>query len=154
MINRYLLTDEIIKKYTRINCRKYILFNLIVELIFLLVCIGFYFYFDSIRFLHLSCFFFLMLFLTFYRVHKAIKVEVERIHIRYGDEPQYMNIGIIITVKDNTMSIPYDKIIKYTKTDDFIMVRIKAKMVVVLKKDSFVEGTYDDCIALLNDICK
>lgn len=99
-----------------------------------------------------------MVCLTLFRVYRVIKLEIKRNRIKYGDEPQYMNIEfkdeIIISAKENTMSIPYDKVLKYNQTYEFIIVRIKAKMVVILKKDSFVEGTCDECFTFLNSICK
>ncbi len=157
MINRYLLTDEVIRKYTRINCRKYIISNLIVDIIFMIWCINRYLYYNSKIFLYLIGVFAIMVFLIFFRVNKTIKLEIERMRIRYGDEPQYMNIEINdqinIAVKENTMNIPFDKVIKHFQTKEFVMVKVKGKMVVILKKDSFVQGSYEECLALLDKIC-
>lgn len=156
MINRYLLTDEVIKKYSKYNCKKFFICNLIVDIIFLVWSILKYIQYKNNMFLYLILFILFMMFLSLFRVYKDIKVEVERIRISYGDEPQYMNIEfkdeIIISVKENTMSIPYDKVLKYTQTKEFIYVRIKAKMVVVLKKDSFVQGSVEECIKFLDDL--
>ncbi len=158
MVNRYLLTDEVIKKYTKHNCLKFIISNLVVDTLFLIWCIWNYLSYKDNMFLYFILFVIFMIFLVFLKVHKGLNVEVERIRIRYGDEPQYMNIElrneIFISVKDNTMNIPLDKVIKYTQNKEFIFVEIKGKMVVVLKKDSFVEGSYEDCIALLDGLIK
>ncbi len=158
MVNRYLLTDEVIKKYSKHNCKKYFLCNLAVDILFLIWSILKYVEYKNNMFLYLILFIVFMIFFVFFRVHKDIKVEIERIRIKYDDEPQYMNIEfvdeIIITVKENSMTIPFDKVLNYSQNKEFIFVKIKAKMVVILKKDSFVNGSVEECVALLDNICK
>jgi len=158
MVNRYLLTDEVIKKYSKHNCKKYFLCNLTVDILFLIWSILKYVEYKNNMFLYLILFIVFMIFLVFFRVHKDIKVEIERIRIKYGDEPQYMNIEfvdeIIITVKENSMTIPFDKVLNYSQNKEFIFVKIKAKMVVILKKDSFMNGSVEECVALLDNICR
>ncbi len=156
MINRYLLTDEVIKSYTKYNCKKFLLCNIIIDALFLVWSIYKYLQYKNNMFLYLIIFILFMMILTFFRVNKTVKVEIERIRIRYGNEPQYMNIEfkdeIIISVNDNSITIPYDKILNYSQTKEFIMVKIKAKMVVVLKNDSFVNGSVEECVNFLDSL--
>lgn len=157
MVNRYLLTDEIIKKYLKEVWKKYIVLNLIVDIIYIFLIFYCYLYFNNNSFLIYILFGFLMMYIVFWKRNRAIKTEIERMRIRYGEEPPYMTVElreeIIIAANENSMSIPYDKVIKYIQTEELVLIKIKGKMYAILKKDSFVEGTYEECIALLDKIC-
>lgn len=158
MVNKYLLSDGVIERYVKVFWNKYIIGNIIISILFLAFVLYYYFTFRNSIFLLFILVDICILAGKFANRKKSILSEIERIHIKYGDVAQYITTtfgqNIEITVKENTLNIPYDKVIKYSQTDEFIFIDTKGNMRVVLKKDSFVEGSSDECMAFLDGLLK
>ncbi|MBQ8597093.1 MAG: YcxB family protein [Lachnospiraceae bacterium] len=84
------------------------------------------------------------------RINKDIKNILERNRVQYGDEaPVYtveMDEEIVVTVNEISMHISPDNIKKYVQTKNLLVLYINGSMAVVLKKDSFVQGSVEECI--------
>lgn len=156
MVNKYLLSDDLIERYVKEFWKKYIVANIIISILFFAFVIFNYIYYKNSIFLLFILIDVCSLVNKFASRKKAILSEIERIHIKYGDVAQYITTtlkeDIEITVKENTLNIPYDKVIKFSQTDEFIFIDTKGNMRVVLKKDSFVQGSVEECVKFLEDL--
>ncbi|MBQ9935806.1 MAG: YcxB family protein [Lachnospiraceae bacterium] len=158
MVNRYLLSDNVIERYMKVFWNKYIIGNIIISLAFLAFVLYSYITFRNPIFLLFVLVDICILSGKFANRNKSILSEIERIHIKYGDVAQYITTifcgKIEITVNENSLNIPYDKIIKFSQTEEFIFIETKGNMRVVLKKDSFVEGSCEECLSFLKGLRK
>ncbi|MBQ8166320.1 MAG: hypothetical protein IJZ96_04695 [Lachnospiraceae bacterium] len=156
MINKYLLSDSVIERYVKVFWSKYIIGNIIISILFLAFVLYYYFTFHNSIFLLFILVDICILVGKFTNRKKSILSEIERIHIKYGDVAQYITTtlkeDIEITVKENTLNIPFDKVLKFSQTEEFIFIDTKGNMRVVLKKDSFVQGSVEECVKFLEDL--
>ena len=102
----------------------------------------------------------ILLFLVFginaYKIKKAIDIQIERVRVQYGDEPQEITIelkdNIQMYIKDSKKEISFNDVISYKETDNLLIILLKGKMTIPLKKDSFLEGSMKECKELLDGI--
>ncbi len=82
-----------------------------------------------------------------------IKTEKQRLAVLYSDEQPIMTVtvGEDITLEsdDSTRSIDFSHIRYVGENSSFIIVLLKGAMFIPLKKDSFIEGTPEECFAYL-----
>ena len=89
-----------------------------------------------------------------FAMRKNIKAEKERALLLNKEEYPIFNITIndkIIMKSDKTeRSVPFESVKGFDETDNFIVVFLQGKMTIPLKKDSFIKGSADECIEILN----
>ena len=165
MVNKYTNTKEIVKEYQKAwwnnRYRKEIIVMLVVLLIGLFTLTTQVIKKD-IRIMSLIAFIVLPIMyfgMYFYKKQIAFKKEEERF------EQMYKNVKnreikirfddvIKVTTNKNTTEVSYNKIKKYIETKNLIVLLVEGDMTIALKKDSFANGTEEECKKVLDDKLK
>ncbi len=157
MVNKYLYTDEIIRETMKKSINKLVI---VLDVIAMLICI--YCTYKGVlldsTFLIVEGVFllFFVICINAYKIKKAIDIQIERIRVQYGEEPQEITIelkdNIKMYIKDSKKEIAFNDVISYKETDNLLIILLKGKMTIPLKKDSFVEGSMKECKELLDGI--
>lgn len=86
-----------------------------------------------------------------FRLRRDIKVITERNLLRYGKEDPECTIeigeDILYSVEEVSLRIVAKDVKKCVQTKNLIVFRLAGSMAVILKKDSFVQGSAEDCLA-------
>lgn len=158
MVNKYLYTKELHTKFSRIDNSYYFMLYIITDIILFLICLVSLIFFKELLILILMFVVICSMFVTVYVVKDKIKKEMDMYNQIYGNQPPYFCVEFreqIYTSLNGIVScIPYDNIISYIVIDDFIDIKLRGKMKLPLKKDAFIQGSYEECIAFLDNICK
>jgi len=165
MVNKYTNTKEIVKEYQKAwwsnRYRKEIIVMFVVFLIgiFMLVTqiaqknVKFI---SLLAFIGLPIMYFVM---YFYKKQNAFKLEAKRFKETYKDaKSREMKIRfddvIKVTTNKNKTKVSYNKIKKYIETKNLIVLLLEGDMTIALKKDSFVNGTEEECKKVLDEKLK
>ncbi len=165
MVNKYTNTKEIVKEYQKAwwsnRYRKEIIVMCIVLLIGLFLLTTQIIKKDIkimslIAFIALPVMYFGM---YFYKKQIAFKKEEERFEKTYKNAKNReikirFDDVIKVTTNKNTTEVSYDKIKKYIETKNLIVILLEEDMTIALKKNSFVNGTEEECKKVLNDKLK
>lgn len=153
IVNEFTFTKELIKEYVLHHWKKF----LIVRCCIVALIVVFYLY-ALIALKWKSALIVLALGLMFpvfcyIRIRRDYLNVLERNRIKFGDETPVhtveINENIVVKVKEENICISPDNIKKYTQTKHLLIIYIKGSMAVVLKKDSFLQGSAEECIALI-----
>ena len=165
MVNKYTNTEEIVKEYQKAwwnnRYKKEIIIMCIVLLIGLFMLATQIINKDIkimslIAFIVMPVMYFAM---YFYKKQRAFKIEAKRfkqaykqiknreIKIRFDDV-------IKVTTNKNTTEVSYEKVNKYIETTNLIVLLVEGDMTIALKKDSFVDGTEEECKKVLDSKLK
>lgn len=157
MVNRYLYTAEIIRETMKKSINKS---AIILDIIGVFICI--YCIYKGVllnsTFLIVEgvILLFLVIGINAYKIKKAIDIQIERVRVQYGEEPQEITIelkdNIQMYIKDSKKEISFNDVISYKETDNLLIILLKGKMTIPLKKDSFLEGSMKECKELLDGI--
>lgn len=165
MVNKYTNTKEIVKEYQKAwwsnRYKKEIIVMCIVLFIGLVILISQITKKDIkimslIAFIVLPVMYFTM---YFYKKKIAFKIEEERFEKAYKDVKN-KEIKIIIddiikvSTNKNTSEVSYNKIKKYIETKNLIVLLLEGDMTIAIKKDSFLNGTEEECKKLLDEKLK
>lgn len=162
MVNKYINTKEIVKEYqkawwsNRYRKEIIVMIGVLVIGIFMLVT---QIVQKNVKFMSLIAFIALpVMYFTmyFYKKQKAFKLEAKRFEKTYKDaKSREIKIRfddvIKVTTNKNTSEISYDKIKKYIETKKLIVLLVEGDMTIALKKDSFVNGTEEECKKVLDE---
>ena len=158
MVNRYLYTAELNNKFSRLENNYYLVFYLINDIVLFLISLIAFLVFGELLFLILMFIEIFSAFVTVFVVKGKIKKDVDEYNKIFGNQPPYFCVEFrenIYTSFNGVVScIPYENIISFVEFDDFIDIKLKGKMKLPLKKDAFIEGSYEECITFLKNICK
>lgn len=99
---------------------------------------------------------------SFININKNIKMEKERALLSNNQKFPTFNITIdvssdekIIMKSNKTIKeIPFNAISGVYQSDNFIIIFLNAKLTIPLKKDSFKEGSYEQCLEILKNYIK
>ena len=161
MVNKYTNTKEIVKEYQKAwwsnRYRKEIIVMLVVLLIGIFMLVT-QIAQKNIRIMSLLAFIVLPILyfgMYFYKKQKAFKIEAKRFKETYKDvKNREIKIRfddvIKVTTNKNTSEVSYDKIKKYIETKNLIVLLLEGDMTIALKKDSFVNGTEEECKKILD----
>ena len=165
MVNKYTNTKEIVKEYQKAwwsnRYRKEIIVMLVILLIGIFMLVT-QIAQNNIRIMSLLAFIVLptMYFGMYsYKKQKAFKMEAKRFEETYKDvKNREIKIRfddvIKVTTNKNETQISYDKIKKYIETKNLIVLLLEGDMTIALKKDSFVNGTKEECKKVLDEKLK
>lgn len=100
----------------------------------------------------------LALVLVFLKAKNAVCIELQRIEVTHGKDGVELTVElgdkIIINSQNGTKTILYEYIEKIIESKNFIILCVKGEMTMALKKDSFVEGSKDECMKFLKEKLK
>lgn len=86
--------------------------------------------------------------------NKAIKLELSRLDVLYQKERPTIRVEleekIHVITPGSDRSIEYSDVGKVMLSKHFIILSVKGYMTIGLKKDGFIQGTEEECMALLN----
>ena len=165
MVNKYINTKQIVREYQRAwwndRYRKEIIVMVIVLLLGMFMLITQIIQKDvKIMSLLLFAILPIMYFaMYFYKRKIAFKIEQEQYNKMYKDvknreiKIRFDNV-IKVTTNKNTSEISYDKIKKYIDTKNLIVLLLEGDMTIALKKDSFINGTEQECKKILDSKLK
>ena len=165
MVNKYTNTKEIVKEYQKAwwnnRYKKEIIVMLVVLLIGIFMLIT-QITQKNVKIMNLIAFTILPIMyfaMYFYKKKKAFKLEQERFKKIYKDvKNREIKIRfddvIKVTTNKSTTEVSYDKVKKYIDTKNLIVLLLEGDMTIALKKDSFVNGTEEDCKKILDDKLK
>lgn len=165
MVNKYTNTKEIVKEYQKawwnnryrkeiiVMCGVLIIgvISLITQIIqknINIMVLG--------AFIGLPLMYFLM---YFYKKQRSFKIEAKKFEKTYkGVKNREIKIRfddvIKVTTNKNTSEVSYNKIKKYIETKNLIVLLVEGDLTIALKKDSFVNGTEEECKKILNEKIK
>ena len=162
MVNKYTNTKEIVKEYQKAwwnnRYKKEIIVMIIVLLIGIFMLVT-QIAQKNIKIMSLLAFIVLPTLyfgMYFYKKQRAFRLEAKRFKETYKDaESREIKIRfddvIKVTTNKNTIDISYGKIKKYVETKNLIVLLIEGDMTITLKKDSFVNGTEEECKKILDE---
>ena len=165
MVNQYINTKEIVKEYQKAwwsnRYKKEIIIMHIVLLIGLFMLITQIVKKDIkimslVAFIALPAMYFAM---YFYKKKRAFKIEEERFEKAYKDvknreiKIRFDNV-IKVTTNKNTSEVSYNRIKKYIETKNLIVLLLDGDMTIALQKDSFINGTEEECKKILDEKLK
>lgn len=165
MVNKYINTKEIVKEYQKAwwndRYRKEIIIMIIVLLtgIFMLMTQIIQ---KNMKIMSLLAFIILPIMyfaMYFYKKQRAFKIEEKSFDKTYKDvKNREIKIRfddvIKVTTNRNASEISYDKIKKYIETKNLIVLLVEGDMTIALKKDSFINGTEQECKKILDSKLK
>jgi len=155
MINQYNYTiedaKEVVTKWWTDKFKK----DIKKMIAFAIIGLVAYFLTSDVLALVLSAVCVLLVVLFFPKTKNAVDIEIQRmevangkdgleITVRFGDE-------IVVNSKNGTKTLAYEFIEKIIESENFIILCVKGEMTLALKKDSFVEGSKEECIKLLKE---
>lgn len=165
MVNKYTNTKEIVKEYQKAWWSNRYKKEIIVMCVVLLI--GIYMlttqiaqrnvkFMSLLAFIALPTMYFAM---YFYKKQKAFKTETKRFQEMYKDvKNREIKIRfddvIKVTTNKNTVEVSYDKVKKYIYTKNLIVLLVEGDMTIALKRDSFVNGTEEECKKVLDEKLK
>lgn len=161
MVNKYINTKGIVKEYQTAwwsnRYRKEIIVMIIVLLIGMFM-IATQMMQKDVKVMGLVAFTILPIMyfaMYFYKKKKAFKLEEERFNKAYKDvKNREIKIRfddvIKVTTNKNTTEVAYEKVKKYIDTKNLIVLLLEGDMTIALKKDSFINGTEEECKKILD----
>lgn len=165
MVNKYTNTKEIVKEYQKAwwtnRYKKEIVVMVIVLSIGIFMLVTQIMQ-KNVRFMSLVAFIALPIMyfgMYFYKKQKAFRMEAKRFEETYKDvKNREIKIRfddvIKVTTNKNETQVSYDKIKKYIETKNLIVLLLEGDMTIALKKDSFVNGTEEECKKVLDEKIK
>ncbi|MBE5954445.1 MAG: hypothetical protein E7257_09920 [Lachnospiraceae bacterium] len=99
-----------------------------------------------------------VIFLLIIKINQSINIAIKQAYVTYGKLPIEMTViikdNIEVITSESRRTISLDNVKSYKISENLITITLDAYLMVFVKKDSFVEGTCQECIALLDNICK
>lgn len=99
-----------------------------------------------------------IIFLAMFQLKKYLGVnnEKKRLHVLYPEEVPLFHVEIVgeeikIRSKDTARSVTMDAVEGIAETKSLIVLFIKGLMTVSMRKDGFLEGTAEECLAYLKE---
>lgn len=165
MVNKYINTKEIVKEYQKAwwnNRYKKEIIVMIIVLLIGIIMLATQITQKNIRITSLMAFIALPILyfvMYFYKKQKAFKLETKRFEKTYKDvKNREIKIRfddvVKVTTNKNETQVSYDKIKKYIETKNLIVLLVEGDMTIALKKDSFVNGTKEECKKVLDEKLK
>lgn len=161
MVNKYINTKQIVREYQTAwwndRYRKEIIVMIIVLLLGMFMLMTQIIQ-KNVKIMSLLLFTVLPIMyfgMYFYKRKIAFKTEQQRFNRMYKDvKNREIKIRfddlIKVTTNKNTTEISYDKIKKYIETKNLIVLLLEGDMTIALKKDSFINGTEEECKKILD----
>ena len=164
MINRYKYTKDIIEEYQNAWWSNEFRIGNISMIITTFIAIGLLLQAIQRNTINFYTIFLLIMPLLYFimfpiRKKKSIKIEMDKYSKTYENtdntiEIKVLNEKIEINTAGGKTELTYDKIKKYIETKNLIILLLKGDMTVALKKDSFVNGTEEECKNFLKEKVK
>lgn len=164
MVNKYNYTEDIIKEYQNAWWRNEFKIgnvSMVATFIIAITMLVLKFNNGSISILSSLLIALPILYFISYPIkkNKAIKMETEKYQKSYNRknnkiEIKLENNNIIINSNGNKTEVEYVKVKKIIETKNLIVILLKGDMTISLKKDSFIDGTSDECKRFLKEKMK
>lgn len=92
----------------------------------------------------------------FFRVILSVNMQYKVMAKQYGTENWQRTVELTengISLYEGTLSadFPYADIVKVTEKDNLVRIRLNNKTVIRMYKDSFTEGSWEECIEFLSE---
>ncbi len=157
MVNKFLYTEDLIKEGIKKNISIMAYFLVLVSFLYgaIVVVEGL-----EQNIIKINGFIFpiFVIVIILLKIRYSINLAIKQAQITYGKLPIEMTViindSIELITGESKRTISLDNVKSYKVTENLITILLEASLMVFVKKDSFVKGSYEECIAFLDSICK